>query len=45
MKITDIKSLLVHPSSTKGKWPVTKNWLLIKVETDEGVEGWGEPLP
>jgi galactonate dehydratase len=42
MKITDIKSFLVHPSSTEGKWPVTKNWLLIKVETDEGVEGWGE---
>jgi galactonate dehydratase len=42
VKITDIKSFLVHPSSTEGKLPVTKNWLLIKVETDEGVEGWGE---
>jgi galactonate dehydratase len=42
MKIRNIKSFLVHPSATKGSWVVSKNWLLIKVETDEGIEGWGE---
>lgn len=35
MKITDVKTYLVHPG-------VGKNWLFIKVETDEGVYGWGE---
>ena len=35
MKITDIKTYLVHPG-------VGKNWLFIKVETDEGLYGWGE---
>jgi galactonate dehydratase len=42
MKIRNIKGFLVHPSTTKGSWTVSKNWLLIKVETDEGIEGWGE---
>ncbi|MFN8511959.1 MAG: mandelate racemase/muconate lactonizing enzyme family protein [Chloroflexia bacterium] len=35
MQITDIKTFLVHPGTGK-------NWLLVKVETDEGVHGWGE---
>jgi galactonate dehydratase len=35
MKVTDVKSFLVHPGSGK-------NWLLVKVETDEGIFGWGE---
>ena len=35
MKITDIKTFLVHPG--RGK-----NWLLVKVDTDEGLFGWGE---
>ena len=35
MKITDIKTFIVHPTSQK-------NWLLVKVETDEGLYGWGE---
>ncbi len=35
MKVTDVKTFLVHPG-------VGKNWLLIKVETDEGIHGWGE---
>jgi L-alanine-DL-glutamate epimerase-like enolase superfamily enzyme len=35
VKITDIKTFLVHPG--RGK-----NWLLVKVETDEGLYGWGE---
>jgi galactonate dehydratase len=35
VKITDIKTFIVHPG--RGK-----NWLLVKVETDEGIFGWGE---
>ncbi len=35
MKVTDVKTFLVHPG-------VGKNWLLVKVETDEGIHGWGE---
>jgi galactonate dehydratase len=35
VKITDIKTFLVHPG--RGK-----NWLLVKVETDDGLFGWGE---
>lgn len=44
MKITNIKSYLFHPSSEKG-WMVQniqKHWLFVKVETDEGITGWGE---
>ena len=35
MKITDVRTFLVHPGSGK-------NWLFVKVETDEGIHGWGE---
>ncbi len=35
MKITDVKTFFVDPG-------VSKNWLFIKVETDEGISGWGE---
>ena len=35
MKITDVKTFLVHPGTGK-------NWLFVKVETDEGIHGWGE---
>ncbi len=35
MKITSIKSYLIHPS-------IGKNLLFVKVETNEGVTGWGE---
>ena len=33
MKITDIETFLVPP-----------RWLFLKVSTDEGVVGWGEPV-
>jgi galactonate dehydratase len=35
MRVTDVKTFLVHPG--RGK-----NWLFVKVETDEGIHGWGE---
>jgi galactonate dehydratase len=35
MKITAVKPFTVHPG-----W--RKNWIFVKVETDEGLAGWGE---
>lgn len=35
MKVTAIKTFLVNPGTAK-------NWLFVKVETDEGIYGWGE---
>ena len=35
MKVTDVRTFLVHPGSGK-------NWLFVKVETDAGIHGWGE---
>ena len=35
MKITDISHYIIHPG-------VGKNLCFVKIDTDEGVEGWGE---
>ncbi|OGG43555.1 MAG: hypothetical protein A3F84_20510 [Candidatus Handelsmanbacteria bacterium RIFCSPLOWO2_12_FULL_64_10] len=35
MKVTAVKTFLIHPG-------LAKNWLFVKVETDEGLHGWGE---
>ncbi len=35
MKVTDVKTFLVHPG-------VGKNLCFVKVDTDEGIHGWGE---
>jgi len=35
MKITAVKNFTVHPG-----W--RKNWIFVKIETDEGISGWGE---
>lgn len=35
MKVTDVKTFIVYPG-------IGKNWLFVKVETDEGIVGWGE---
>jgi galactonate dehydratase len=35
MRVTDVETFLVHPG--RGK-----NWLFVKVSTDEGIHGWGE---
>jgi galactonate dehydratase len=42
MKIRDIKTFLVHPAPRKSRWNVAKHLLLVKVETDEDIVGWGE---
>ena len=35
LNVTAVKTYLVHPG-------VGKNWLFVRVETDEGIHGWGE---
>ena len=35
MKVTKVVTFLVHPGTGK-------NWLFVKIETDEGIHGWGE---
>lgn len=35
MNVTDVNTFLVHPG-------VGKNLCFVKVDTDEGVHGWGE---
>jgi galactonate dehydratase len=42
MKITDVKHFLIRPYTPQSGMIGGKNWLLVKVETDEGVVGWGE---
>ncbi len=34
MKITDVKTMIMHGTN--------RNWLFVKVLTDEGIYGWGE---
>ncbi|MBT4888641.1 MAG: mandelate racemase/muconate lactonizing enzyme family protein [Rhodospirillales bacterium] len=42
MKITDVKTYIVPEHVSSDDWCRGKAWLLIKVETDTGIEGWGE---
>ncbi len=41
MKITDIKTYLMHAGRPGGGW-AARNWLFVKVFTDEGIYGVGE---
>lgn len=45
MKITDIKTYIVPTipaSEVTYCWSGTKQFLLVKIETDAGIDGWGE---
>ena len=42
MKIENIKSYLVYSKGHRAGMIGGKNWLFVKVETDEGIHGWGE---
>jgi galactonate dehydratase len=35
MRVTDVRTFLVHPGTGK-------NWLFVRVDTDDGITGWGE---
>ena len=42
IKVNDIKTFLIRPFTSNKNWVIQKHWLLIKVETDQGIVGWGE---
>lgn len=42
MKVTCVKTFLVQSGGHRAGMIGGKNWLFVKVETDEGVYGWGE---
>ncbi|GAB4283821.1 MAG: mandelate racemase/muconate lactonizing enzyme family protein [Roseovarius sp.] len=42
MKITDIRSFIVPAHVSADDWCRGKAWILVKVETDAGICGWGE---
>ncbi|RIK34949.1 MAG: mandelate racemase/muconate lactonizing enzyme family protein, partial [Chloroflexi bacterium] len=42
MKITDIKTFLMHANVPDSSGWRARNWLFIKVYTDEGIYGVGE---
>ncbi|MBN1400079.1 MAG: mandelate racemase/muconate lactonizing enzyme family protein [Anaerolineae bacterium] len=42
MRITDIRTFLVNPTGHRAGMIGGKNWLFVKLETDEGIVGWGE---
>ena len=35
MKVTNVKTVLANPGTSK-------NWLFVKIDTDDGIYGWGE---
>ena len=41
MKITDIKSFLVHTTPVSRNQRGGRNWVIVKVETDQGIHGIG----
>lgn len=42
MRISDIKTFLVYSGGHRAGIIGAKNWIFVKVETDEGIHGWGE---
>ena len=42
MQVTEIKTFLVSPQSHTAGMIGGKNWLFVKIETDNGLVGWGE---
>ena len=42
MQVTDVKTFIVAPESHRAGMIGSKNWLFAKVETDDGIVGWGE---
>ena len=42
MKISGLKTFLIPTYASDSEWALGKAFLLIKVETDSGLSGWGE---
>ena len=42
LKITDVKAFVVEPGTTAHGSSKERQWTFVRVETDEGITGWGE---
>ena len=42
MKVTNVQTFLVSPAGHRAGMIGGKNWLFVKLETDDGIHGWGE---
>jgi galactonate dehydratase len=42
MKITAVKTYIIPSEISATDWGGGETWVLVKLETDEGIEGWGE---
>ena len=42
MKITDINAYVVTPPGHGYGGPNERQWTFVKIDTDEGIHGWGE---
>ena len=42
MKITDIKTFYLKEKNIDARTDSSQDALLVKIETDNGIEGWGE---
>jgi galactonate dehydratase len=42
MRVTSVKSFLVHSGGHRAGITGEKIWVFVKVDTDEGIHGWGE---
>ena len=45
MKITAVKTYIVPSHLSETAWGPGKPWVLVKLETDVGIEGWGQAYP
>ena len=42
MKITSVKAVPASHSTTRAGIKTSRNYVFVKIETDEGITGWGE---
>ncbi|MDR1730821.1 MAG: hypothetical protein LBR61_01875, partial [Synergistaceae bacterium] len=44
LRITDVKTYIVPgvPEESKERWNRSKTYLFVKLETNQGLDGWGE---
>lgn len=42
MKITAVQTYIIPSEISATDWGGGETWVLVKLETDEGIEGWGE---
>ena len=42
MKITDVNAYVVTPPGHGYGGPNERQWTFVRIDTDEGIHGWGE---